>query len=161
MYEFSYLFGFKVGKLFIASHFAPSTLRDGYELIKKLRREYVVFSVTEDLKKMLKKAGYIVLPFKLHKEFRGKETVKYLAFSNKKTLVYALLHLDKLNIDKVFSNAETNPYIDWEEATYTAEDTVADYYDTYGNYGDPNDPYIDYGEEEDDYDDEYEEEAEE
>lgn len=57
----NYIFGYPGSNLFVPSHFAPSTMKGGVELIKKIgnSKNPAVFSVTEDLSPMLEKSGFI------------------------------------------------------------------------------------------------------
>lgn len=60
-YGENYIFGYPGSNLFVPSHFAPSTMKGGVELIKKIgnSKSPAVFSVTEDLSPMLEKSGFI------------------------------------------------------------------------------------------------------
>lgn len=72
------------GKGFVASHFAPKTLRGGMDLISSLNASKypVMFSVTEDLSPMLTKLGYIKLKSTSPKQF-GDKLVSKEMFINK------------------------------------------------------------------------------
>ena len=96
VYYFEYKGNFVIGQinkgLFTPTHFAPDSLRGGVELIKELKKyDNVVFAVTEDLSKMLIKAGFKTIPFSKHLvDFRGKDVMKTLLGSNlfKNVIVY-------------------------------------------------------------------------
>jgi len=56
----------------IPSHFAPASLREGVEMIKKsLNRKYIFF-ITKDMENMLQKIGYKSMPFSISCFFRDK-----------------------------------------------------------------------------------------
>ena len=55
-YKESYLVGYKVGEVFIISHFAPFSLRQGMEMIRSLG--LAVAAVTPDLSTMLRRCGW-------------------------------------------------------------------------------------------------------
>jgi len=84
------IFGQERYGIFCPSHFCPNTMREGYRLIKDLRQEKVLFAVTEDLSPMLRKAGYIVLPFKIPMMFRGQTVWKKVAISRWEVLKPAI-----------------------------------------------------------------------
>lgn len=55
-YKRSYLVGYKVGEVFVISHFAPYSSRQGMEMIRSLG--LAVAAVTEDLSSMLQRCGW-------------------------------------------------------------------------------------------------------
>ena len=68
---------------FVPTHFSPAGLKESIDLIKQLRTfENVVFVVTEDLKNMLVKLGFTVMPVKIMKNFRDVEIEKFIVMSN-------------------------------------------------------------------------------
>ena len=57
---------------FWPAYFAPSTMREGYEAIVNLSQyNNVIFTVTDDLSKMLRKIGLYEMPDKFKMRFRG------------------------------------------------------------------------------------------
>jgi hypothetical protein len=75
--------------IFIPTHFCPSSIKEGYKMIKEMKKfSNVVFAITEDLKPMLKKCGYICLPFRVKKEFRGELVDKYICISSPKVFLH-------------------------------------------------------------------------
>ena len=55
----SALIGQMQGEHFCVSHFAPSSKKEGVQILKEVRRQTkVVFAVTSDLAKMMEKLGY-------------------------------------------------------------------------------------------------------
>ena len=137
-YKNSYVFGVINHSNFIPTHFSPAGLREGIELIKRLRMfDNVVFVVTPDLANMLKKLNFRVLPITLQKTFRGELVDKLIVSSNflksiwnelkgsfvDKTYVvykyiknkyYDLLYDFKRIQDKFKSVIDKDSYIDWE-----------------------------------------------
>lgn len=71
--------------VFCPSHFAPYGLKGGIDLIKELRKDNVIFAVTEDLGDMLKKLGYKFL-FKAKACFRDEEVEKVVYTSSYKAV---------------------------------------------------------------------------
>lgn len=71
--------------VFCPSHFAPYGLKGGIDLIKELRKDNVIFAVTEDLGDMLKKLGYKFL-FKVKACFRDEEVEKVVYTSSYKAV---------------------------------------------------------------------------
>ena len=58
-YKDSYVFGQFSNGYFKVSHFAPSTMREGYEMLRELSTfDNVIFSVTDDLSPMLERIGF-------------------------------------------------------------------------------------------------------
>lgn len=72
--------------VFCPSHFAPYGLKGGIDLIKELRKDNVIFVVTEDLGDMLKKLGYKFL-FRTKACFREEEVEKVVYASSCKAVV--------------------------------------------------------------------------
>lgn len=72
--------------VFCPSHFAPWGLKGGIDLIKELRKDNVIFVVTEDLGDMLKKLGYKFL-FRTKACFREEEVEKVVYASSCKAVV--------------------------------------------------------------------------
>lgn len=82
-YGSSYIFGVVENGIFIPTHFAPAGLKEGIDLIKELKSyDNVVFVVTADLSAMLKRLGFILLPFKVQKYFHGEKVLKNIAVSS-------------------------------------------------------------------------------
>jgi hypothetical protein len=82
-YGNSYVIGKIVHDNFVPTHFSPAGLKESIDLIKQLRTfENVVFVVTEDLKNMLVKLGFTVMPVKIMKNFRDVEIEKFIVMSN-------------------------------------------------------------------------------
>lgn len=71
--------------VFCPSYFAPYGLKGGIDLIKELRKDNVIFAVTEDLGDMLKKLGYKFL-FKVKACFRDEEVEKVVYTSSYKAV---------------------------------------------------------------------------
>lgn len=66
---------------FCISHFCPSSLREGVEMIKYLLKyDNVVFAVTDDLSVMLEKIGYQYIT-SIPQEFDGELTMKEVYLS--------------------------------------------------------------------------------
>lgn len=76
----SYLLGVMVGGLFIPTHFSPSSLRSGYELIEKCKAEKVIFAVTPDLVQDLTRMGFWKVPGFVMK------IADWLGFSTRKSI---------------------------------------------------------------------------
>lgn len=91
--------------VFCPSHFAPCGLKGGIDLIKELRKDNVIFVVTEDLGDMLKKLGYKFL-FTTKACFREEKVEKVVyASSCKAVVVYfsnKLLSAVKAKSRKIF-----------------------------------------------------------
>lgn len=82
-YKNTYIFGVIEKNNFVPTHFSNNGLKEGINAIKSLLNyDNVVFAVTEDLAKMLKRLGYIAMPFKIKREFRGIEIEKMVLSSN-------------------------------------------------------------------------------
>lgn len=60
----SFLVLYKVGEIFVASHFAPETIRGGYSLLRKIAEAGlpICFAVPSDLAKDLARLGWVRLP---------------------------------------------------------------------------------------------------
>lgn len=60
----NFLILYKVGEIFIASHFAPETMRGGYNLLRKVAEAGlpICFAVPADLAKDLARMGWVRLP---------------------------------------------------------------------------------------------------
>jgi len=72
----SLVHGFFRSGLFVVSHFAPATMREGVKLVAKLKTyDNVVFAVTEYLSKMLDKLGYNFVT-EMPQEFAGEIVTK-------------------------------------------------------------------------------------
>ena len=76
--------------VFCPSHFAPYGLKGGIDLIKMLRKDNVIFAVTEDLGDMLKRLGYKFL-FEAKACFRDEEVEKVVYVSSYKAVVIYVL----------------------------------------------------------------------
>jgi hypothetical protein len=82
-YGSSYIFGVKENGIFIPTHFAPAGLKESIDQIKSmLSYDNVVFVITADLSSMLKRLGFIILPFKVVKDFHGEKVLKTIAVSS-------------------------------------------------------------------------------
>lgn len=77
--------------VFCPSHFAPYGLKGGIDLIKMLRKDNVIFAVTEDLGDMLKRLGYKFL-FETKACFRDEEVEKVVYVSSYKAVVIYVLN---------------------------------------------------------------------
>lgn len=86
--EKGYLLGFKKFGIFIPSHFAPKTIRGGYELIKALgesKEVPAVMAITEDLGETLNKMPSwkkLELNKKIKTYFRGEIVEKEIYFNS-------------------------------------------------------------------------------
>lgn len=60
----NFLVLYRVGEIFIASHFAPETIRGGYNLLRKIAGAGlpICFAVPDDLAKDLSRMGWVRLP---------------------------------------------------------------------------------------------------
>lgn len=103
-------FGQKYNNCFVPTHFAPGGLKDGIDAIKALKDyDNVLFAVTPDLSKMLKRLGYKSLPFSVKKDFRGVPTKKIVLSSNWISVFVNTLQDSLNNINsKVKSEIRTN-----------------------------------------------------
>lgn len=92
----SFLFGYPDKKIFVPSHFAPSTLKEGVSLIKKVGNSNtpVIFSVTPDLEKMLQKTGLFTKLGEHPNTFAG-EVVNKSIMANKITSLEDLIEYAK------------------------------------------------------------------
>jgi len=97
--EKGYLLGYVRYGVFIPSHFAPRSIRKGYEMMKELGASFetpVVMSVTDDLAETLKKMPeWNIVDTSFLTRFRGKETEKMIAYNshpNTKQLMFGLLY---------------------------------------------------------------------
>lgn len=92
----SFLFGYPDRKIFVPSHFAPSTLKEGVSLIKKVGNSNtpVIFSVTPDLEKMLQKTGLFTKLGEHPNIFAG-EVVNKSIMANKITSLEDLIEYAK------------------------------------------------------------------
>jgi len=82
-YHNSFVIGQVVHNNFIPTHFSPAGLKEGIDIIKQLRTfENIVFVVTKDLKDMLVKLGFTVMPLTVTKQFRDSTIEKYIVMSN-------------------------------------------------------------------------------
>ena len=82
-YKNTYIFGVMEKNNFVPTHFSNGGFKEGIDAIKGLLNyDNVIFAVTEDLAKMLKKLGYKAMPFKIKREFRGMEVEKMILSSN-------------------------------------------------------------------------------
>ena len=64
---------------FWPAYFAPSTMREGYMAIAELcKYDNIIFTVTDDIAKMLKKLGLYEMPDKFKMKFRGQLVDKEL-----------------------------------------------------------------------------------
>lgn len=69
------------GEVFFASHFAPTSHRNGVALLRRLARDQAcptVLAVTADLVDMLRRCGFIVTGREIPAVFRGIPTTKIL-----------------------------------------------------------------------------------
>jgi len=106
------------GTFKVPSHFAPTSLRNGVEMMRELLilGEYVLF-IPEDLMLMAKKIGYKVLPITVPAEFRGEIMKKFICVPSKemgsvvmKELVKARLSGLTMNDISLIPNSEfSNP----------------------------------------------------
>jgi len=70
--------------MLLVSHHAPSSRKDGVELLRKLSRDRsvkAVLAITEDLVSMLEKLGFINQHQTVVSDFRGESVVKHI-FTN-------------------------------------------------------------------------------
>ena len=69
---------------FWPAYFAPSTMRDGYVAVAELSKyNNIIFTVTDDLSKMLKKLGLYEMPDRFKMKFRGQLVDKELYSTSK------------------------------------------------------------------------------
>ena len=111
----SFVFGARRNGIFIPTHFAPKTDREGYLLVKALKGEKVAFFVTPDLGKMLKKLGYKKLPCQVKATFRG-ETVKKEIYVSSWKVVPTILSLIGQDTAPVYDEDRSEDL--WEESFY-------------------------------------------
>lgn len=127
--------------VFCPSHFSPFGLKGGIDLIKELRKDNVIFAVTEDLGDMLKKLGYKFL-FSTKACFRDEEVKKVVyASSYKAVVVYFENKLisalaDKvrkffLKIRKTFVEKTISLRVRFQESKEELVDDYSDYQPTY------------------------------
>lgn len=127
----SYAFGQYLFGMFIPTHFAPYSLRDGMKLIKAMKHMSVCFIVTEDLIPMLRKSRYIIVPIRFKTEFRGELVIKQIAISSLRLLpsLVCLLavYLNKGEFGITYTNPE-DPFADVDlDYAYTilnSEETI-------------------------------------
>ena len=78
-----YVFGQHDGRIFVPTHFAPTTKRGGYELIKGLSEfSNILMAVTPDLTEMLQKTGFSKIKSDVPISFRGDTIDKDLLVSS-------------------------------------------------------------------------------
>lgn len=83
--ETGYLLGYERSGVFIPSHFAPKTLRQGYQLLKRLGQsgKDAVLFITEDLADTLSKMPeWKIEDMQLPAEFRGEVVMKRIAHNH-------------------------------------------------------------------------------
>ena len=83
------LLGSNVDGIFIPTHFAPTSLKGGYRLIKDLVKSDIptALFITEDLKRTIKKMdGWKTIPLPINTDFRGEKVKKYMVVNKWETL---------------------------------------------------------------------------
>lgn len=83
--QLGYLFGGITKGFFSPSHFAPKSMRSGYNLFKRLgeSKQPSVLFITEDLAETLKKMpSWEISQFKMPAYFRGEMVMKTIAHNN-------------------------------------------------------------------------------
>ena len=104
-YGDSYIFGQYNNGYFKVSHFAPSTMREGYEMLKELSTfDNVIFTVTDDLSPMLQKIGL----YGNHKAvismfFRNELVQKQIYTSDRELLDYYVQQIIRNNYEELYN----------------------------------------------------------
>lgn len=129
MYGNSVLLGNFSNGYFKVSHFCPSTMREGLELLKKVfEYDNVIFTVTDDLAPMLIKIGlYGNEDAQIPMIFRDMLVQKRILTTDKSLLLYILKNLSASKISELMSSKDNE--IDYREVVRN------------GDYGIKNDTY--------------------
>lgn len=94
-YGNSYIFGNFSNGYFKVSHFAPASMREGYEMLKEISKyDNVIFTVTSDLAPMLKKIGFYGNDnAKIMMFFRNELVNKQIYTTDRELLDYYVQHI--------------------------------------------------------------------
>jgi hypothetical protein len=104
-YKNSYIIGTYTNGFYKPSHFSPSTIREGMEMIEELcKYNNIIFIVTSDLTKMLKKMGaYTDSNFNFPMIFRNEITIKNIVTTSKKVLEVIIRKMKNNEIDELYN----------------------------------------------------------
>lgn len=109
-YGNSYVFGNFTNGYFKVSHFAPASMREGYEMLKELSTyDNVIFTVTSDLSPMLKKIGFYGNDnAKIMMFFRNELVNKHLFTTDRELLDYYVQHIINNNYKELYNMLKGN-----------------------------------------------------
>lgn len=104
-YKNSYILGNFSNGFYKPSHFAPTSIREGMEMIEELcKYNNIIFTVTPDLTNMLKKMGaYTDTSFSFPMIFRDELTIKNIVTTNYKVLEVILNKMKKNEIEELYN----------------------------------------------------------
>jgi hypothetical protein len=114
----NFLVLYKVGEIFIASHFAPETIRGGYNLLSKVAAAGlpICFAVPADLAKDLARMGWVRLPGWANKIAAGKglpEGKEILIPRHLLKLAWSLFR----SAGDIWQHRDTSPAVEVDEET--------------------------------------------
>jgi len=109
----SFLFGFDRDGVFFPSHFSPSSLRDGTELLRTVSADAksVVFAVTPDLTNMMERLNFTKMMSGFPQPFGGEVVFKDIVANNaaqslfKNGTMPLLKSMNKFNVGGKMFNA--------------------------------------------------------
>lgn len=104
-YGNSYLFGQFSNGYFKVSHFAPASMREGYEMLKEISKyDNVIFTVTSDLAPMLKKIGFYGNDnAKIMMFFRNELVNKQIYTTDRELLDFYVQHIINNNYKEIYN----------------------------------------------------------
>lgn len=131
-YKNSYVLGLFSNGFYKPSHFAPSSIREGMEMIEELcKYNNIIFTVTSDLTQMLTKLGaYTDSSFNFPMIFRNEISFKNIVTTNKRVLEVILKKMKNNEIDDLY-NLNFDDIIDKNKK----EDKYDKYLKNYDKYG--------------------------